>query len=368
MYLIAQDAPGNVTITAPDGQKTVVKVDVGSNGVYKGYVKKTGAAGSVVISTVPVWSSVECSASHDEQVLYGDFVVTRSLKTAVCHHTGSGGQHTCQCPLGYSGDGKKTGSGCKNIDGCATLKCAVIKAGGVGTAPTCVDALPPFDGATCTPCPTGYNQKTITLPTGVQQCVDTDACTGTSCYGGKAKCTDKKAPSTGFTCASCPAGTSGTGIGQAGCKDIDDCANNGCGANAASCKDTGLLRRECNCITGYSNGGTNTLPVCVHTNACASGENDCKRGQALLAGKPYKIFVTRATNDWGTVVCIGAGTTIKYNGVVVKTCVSGGEFDTRQVKTGDVFSSTKPIYGSIDVGSSTHAMVPCARPTPYSYI
>ena len=70
----------------------------------------------------------------------------------------------------------------------------------------------------------------------------------------------------GFTCGACPSGYSGTGIGVNGCTDVDDCANNACGAQASSCEDMGTNERKCGCKAGYSAVGT-SLPGMLNTTA-----------------------------------------------------------------------------------------------------
>ena len=49
----------------------------------------------------------KCSAGEDDCV-----------KGAKCNHV-SASKHTCTCSAGNTGDGTKTGSGCKDINGCA---------------------------------------------------------------------------------------------------------------------------------------------------------------------------------------------------------------------------------------------------------
>eukprot|EP00920_Eleutheroschizon_duboscqi_P028559 GHVT01069587.1.p1 GENE.GHVT01069587.1~~GHVT01069587.1.p1 ORF type:complete len:1166 (-),score=348.87 GHVT01069587.1:777-4274(-) len=106
----------------------------------------------------------------------------------------------CVCPRGFYGDGRSKGTGCHNIDECAT--------GEAGCAQVCTDLSPGF---ACS-CEEGYR-----LAADGMTCVDVDECAeGTS--GCQFQCTNL--PGT-FECQ-CPLGLALTADGRA-CEDVDEC-------------------------------------------------------------------------------------------------------------------------------------------------
>ena len=95
--------------------------------------------------------------------------------------------------------------------------------------------------ATCT-CGPGYEGNG-------QVCSDIDGCAAAPCAA-NVNCFDVPAPSTGYTCGTCPEGF--VGDGETCEPDLnDDCANNPC-LNGGVCTDTGVLSYGCDCTgTGY---------------------------------------------------------------------------------------------------------------------
>ena len=127
--MFASDKPGKVTV----GSQTLTLA--GKNGVYRAR-SGGGNPGTLVTSTVPVWAMAEAQNTNDEQVLYGDFRTTTAnplLFSAACNHI-SATAHTCSCGAGFFGDGKTTGTGCSDINACATQPCPTR----MGTTPVFV--------------------------------------------------------------------------------------------------------------------------------------------------------------------------------------------------------------------------------------
>ena len=217
-----------------------------------------------------------CKASEDDCATG----LAGPVNKASCQYSSTAkGGHVCQCPKGYIGDGKKKGSGCKDINKCSPNPCAVLQ--GSGTRPACTDKKAPSLAYSCAACPGGYSNPAKYV-SGKLTCVDTNGCASTPCHS-LSSCTDKKAPSTGFTCAACPSGFKGNAVGSSGCTDVDDCANSPCGKNQDTCTDTGTNRYKCTCAPGYSSLGSSTQPKCLHVDACKSGEDDCVGGWTLVA-------------------------------------------------------------------------------------
>ena len=122
----------------------------------------------------------------------------------------------------------------------------------------CIDSQAPSTGYTCARCPAGYNAKPVN-----NVCVDTNGCDYRSnpCHS-SVKCSDRKAPGKGAVCGKCPAGSTGNGIGKNGCTDINDCGSKPCGqVSGSSCRDTGVSRYACTCPKGYQSLGNTLRPV-----------------------------------------------------------------------------------------------------------
>merc|ERR1719183_527301 len=61
------------------------------------------------------WTDKYCDTDIDECT---SFTHACTERFATC--TNTKGSYTCKCNAGYSGDGKKSGSGCADVDACAT--------------------------------------------------------------------------------------------------------------------------------------------------------------------------------------------------------------------------------------------------------
>ncbi|MEC7523067.1 MAG: EGF domain-containing protein [Myxococcota bacterium] len=212
--------------------------------------------------------------------------------------------YTCTCPhAGYQGDGRSPGSGCTNIDECASAPCGP---NGVSCTETPLGSWS-SPGYSCT-CAAGYGFDGTT-------CVLQNECTaGTDDCVAIATCSDPTTMAGDFSCT-CPAGYLGDGhAGGSGCTDIDECAmgaddchadatctntpgsfscacNSGYSGDGRSCSDidecadpifvamcdanascNNLVGSfECNCDAGYSGDGFS----CADIDECATGADDC---------------------------------------------------------------------------------------------
>jgi hypothetical protein len=150
----------------------------------------------------------------------------RGNPKATCNHDKNSKpgapKHTCTCPKGFTGDGKRigVGNGCTNLDECKPRN----PCGKVGKRQmTCKDVPAPGTGYTCEKCPAGYNKEPVKNWTGNLICVDTNGCANSPCSP-NATCADVKAPGTGYKCGKCPNGMEGDAIGVFGCRETDGCA------------------------------------------------------------------------------------------------------------------------------------------------
>jgi hypothetical protein len=119
---------------------------------------------------------------------------------------------TCTCAAGYSGDGTKTGTGCTDVDECATNK------DNCDTNATCTNSPGSFSCA----CTAGY------MGNGVA-CNDVDECGAAGACADHATCSNAAGT---FSCA-CDAGFTGAGTAGTTCTDVDECASatlNTCGS------------------------------------------------------------------------------------------------------------------------------------------
>lgn len=215
---------------------------------------------------------------------------------------------TCTCPQGFDGDGTSSGSGCIDIDECATgdndcteddsscqnetgffsCPCDInfVGSGRAGQGctfddpcqnepcsglSTCFPAnsgIEPFvcraceqdfvgDITSCDPCPSGYSGDGL----GANGCQDVDECLTDNggCSDG-VECINLVG---GRRCNGCPLEFSGTGIGPNGCQR-DPCADCSEFARCEADSDT-----PCTCNAGFIGNGV----TCTDVNECASDEN-----------------------------------------------------------------------------------------------
>ncbi len=193
------------------------------------------------------------------------------VASATCMN--SAGSYACTCPSGYSGTGSKA---CLNIDECANGAVAACRAGATG----CMDTPGSYQ---CT-CGAGYNG------TGTTSC----SLANTSCSAGaaaacgvaSATCTQSGAS---YTCT-CPSGYTGTGT--TGCTETNEClagALSACGVGSASCANTPLGSYTCTCPSGYTGTGTTR---------CAD-RNECDQGAATTCG----VASATCNNTAGSYTC-----------------------------------------------------------------
>jgi hypothetical protein len=235
---------------------------------------------------------------------------------------------SCDCPPTLSGDGV-------GVDGCVLGDACLRNNGNCGNAlrwtclnnpgnpPTCTDInecllnrdnCSDSPSATCAntagsftcACPVGYTGDGVT-------CTDVDECASNN--GGcsitpMVACTN----TTGSrSCGACPAGYTGTGVGN--CADINECSLNtdGCSSNPDACVNTpgGF---NCVCPTGSTGNGVTCVDTneCLGTNVCTAAypcvnlvPNYTCRGQ--FADWPVSSVPSYFENGDGTVTDLGSG-------------------------------------------------------------
>ncbi|MBX3272334.1 MAG: hypothetical protein KF729_18895 [Sandaracinaceae bacterium] len=170
---------------------------------------------------------------------------------ATCVDTpGSSAVFTCQCPhAGYMGDGRNPGTGCQNINECASNPCGpngvscTERPLGSWTAP----------GYTCT-CQTGY------VFNGTTCALQNECNAGLADCHPVAICNDPSPTPGDFTCT-CPAGYTGTGRGATGCRDVNECTSGlaDCDRNATCTNTPGSF--TCACNAGFSGNGRTCTDV-----------------------------------------------------------------------------------------------------------
>eukprot|EP00057_Strongylocentrotus_purpuratus_P027921 XP_011682395.1 PREDICTED: uncharacterized protein LOC583016 isoform X2 [Strongylocentrotus purpuratus] len=159
-----------------------------------------------------------------------------------CSNTPGG--YTCQCDIGYSGDGFT----CADIDECTAND------HGCDINADCVNT----DGSYECQCQNGYSGGGFT-------CEDINECdTGSSDCHLLAECSNTIGS---YTCT-CRPGFMGDGTQ---CSNIDECTTdeNGCDINADCVDSDGAF--ECRCRNGYSGNGE----TCTDNNECTSGDDNC---------------------------------------------------------------------------------------------
>lgn len=173
---------------------------------------------------------------------------------------GTSAVYTCACPNGYQGNGHSPGTGCTDVDECASHPCAPHGVGG-GDGQGCTQVpigtwTAPGYWCGCGP---GYGFNGTT-------CVLQDECTqGVDDCVAIATCFDPTTAPNDFTCT-CPAGYDGNGhSGGTGCHDRDECAlgTAGCGAHATCTNTPGAY--QCTCDPGWVGDGV----TCTDYDECS---------------------------------------------------------------------------------------------------
>merc|ERR1719267_423065 len=165
------------------------------------------------------WMNLNCDYDINECTTY----THECARHALCKNTP--GAYTCQCNLGYTGDGYAQGAGCKDVDDCASNPCAFG---------TCED-----NGAasyTCT-CQEGFTDFNCDF--------DINECTSKThdCHV-DARCVN--VPGDWF--CRCLSGWEGDGLT---CTDLDDCDPDPCDPIHGTCEDRGPNLYECVCMPGW---------------------------------------------------------------------------------------------------------------------
>ncbi len=174
----------------------------------------------------------------------------------------------CDCPTGYTGDGRTSGTGCADIDECTdgSAPCGI----GSGAGATCTNRVPHLDGDryTCT-CSAGFRYDGTT-------CVDIDECGDDPTRCGPGSCFGSTPPAApdSWSC-NCNAGYQSAGAPQPLCVDIDECLDPGvslCSSDATCTNTDGSW--FCTCNPGYEDVDGNGRN-CVDIDECARGTDAC---------------------------------------------------------------------------------------------
>jgi hypothetical protein len=205
------------------------------------------------------------------------------------------GDVSCPCPDGYTGDGRKAGTGCDDVDECDPGDPCVFPDS------VCANTIGGFE---CT-CPPGFvgSGKTDDGCTEVNFC-DPDPCSALSRCIPRTGGFDCRSCAPGFagdplTCPACPPGYTGDGEGVQGCTDLDECGTpNECSALVSCTNSTG--GRTCPaCPTGYTGNAVGAdscvKDVCAECSPYANCDPQrdspclCNEGFAGPAGSDGRI-------------------------------------------------------------------------------
>ncbi len=285
------------------------------------------------------------------------------------------GARDCACPNMYAGDGEGE-NGCVQGDACAIdngncgdaqyWRCTHVPSAeplcapidqcdadngdcgdarywqctdNPGAAPTCTDINECFEdngGCDTTPMATCNNRSdaanTCTCPAGYSGtgvgdsgCQEINECTQNTDDCDESPAATCVNAAGGFTCT-CPSGYVGDGHGTNGCMDEDECAmnNGGCDTSPmAVCTDQEGLPSTCTCPTGYSGNGVGSNG-CTDINECTQNTDDCDNTPAATC-----------TNMPGTFSC-ACPTGYSGNGVGSNGCMDINECSTNNGGCGAV--------------------------------
>jgi cysteine-rich repeat protein len=188
--------------------------------------------------------------------------------------------HNCSCASGY--ENSETAIGCTDIDECADADC--------GPGGDCSHEVgeTTLDKYTCTSCSSGYealNDGVNTPCTDINECAEANCGLGGVCIHAAGETTPDK-----YTCTVCSPGFEALNDGvNTACTDIDECIEIDCGGLGGTCLEEegeptagnytcdcvegsgyvgGGLKTDCNCTSGYHEGGDGT---CVRNEECSDG-------------------------------------------------------------------------------------------------
>lgn len=176
------------------------------------------------------------------------------------------GGFTCsECPAGYVGTGL---TGCQDVNEC------MVNNGGCNPKP-CINLNGGFE---CGECPDGFEPK-YGVCLNINECqTDQHDCTRVP----KVTCVDTKGS---YTCGQCPQGFQGSGLGEFGCDDINECVDGAiCGADLfctntpASYECANFTGTRPNCPAGYTKnagGGCSDVDECLVANGGCGADVKC---------------------------------------------------------------------------------------------
>jgi len=166
------------------------------------------------------WMNMNCDYDINECTTYTHECARRAL----CRN--NDGSYTCECNLGYTGDGQAQGAGCKDVDDCASDPCAYGECTDEGAA------------AYLCACQEGFTDFNCDF--------DINECTGKThdCHV-DARCVNVPGD---FFCR-CLSGWEGDGLT---CTDLDDCDPDPCDPIHGTCEDRGPNKYECVCMGGWT--------------------------------------------------------------------------------------------------------------------
>eukprot|EP01125_Pyxidicula_operculata_P023264 TRINITY_DN998_c0_g1_i3.p1 TRINITY_DN998_c0_g1~~TRINITY_DN998_c0_g1_i3.p1 ORF type:complete len:759 (-),score=59.55 TRINITY_DN998_c0_g1_i3:507-2783(-) len=213
----------------------------------------------------------EGSPSVCKGINYCDNATAVCISGNNCAYTGPG-TFTCECPFGYSGDGKISGVGCNEINRCTQIPYPCV------SNASCTKTGP---GTFTCSCGLGYSGDGTVLGTGcnpVNYCEDLTSCVNisTRCnYDGPGQ----------FTCF-CPTNYTGDGKTNGNqCSPVNVClTNNPCVGNA-TCTYSGPGTATCSCNEGYQ--GIATIPgSCDPINRCNDQTPVCSPNSVCIFTGP----------------------------------------------------------------------------------
>ncbi len=196
----------------------------------------------------------DCSAGfYDNGTTCGACEAVANCDTVAC--TGLGDSTCSTCADGFTTNGL---GGCTDADDCTDAPCGVGSCVDLGTNSFRCD------------CPLGFYDDASTCAS----CGDLPNCAATSC-------TDL----TDLVCATCSSGFESNGAG--GCKDVDNCATNPCGAG--TCTDAGTNAYDCTCPGGTFDNGLTCATCSTITNCTVVACSTANDASCTTCGPGFEV-------------------------------------------------------------------------------